>query len=467
MNEAVTVDIKPVDIEPPGFDIRRFLEEQKFGRLHVLLVALGAAAVGMDGMDAQAIGYVAPAISREWGLPRAALGAVFSASLLGMMLGSMIFGVLGDKLGRKRVIISCMSLIGLATIAAAHANSVASLLSCRLLVGVGIGGVGPNVYALLSEYSPSRMRATLIMLVTTSFPLGAGFGGILAARIVPVSGWRSIFWTTGVLTLLLVPVLLVWLPDSVRQMIVRGKSEEQTRRLLRRIAPNVEIPPTISLQMHDKPARGFPVWELFRERRAAMTSLMWGMYFVTMLANYFVSNWLPTLGRDAGLSFESAVQAASLFQFGGVAGVIGFGLLIDRRPPRIVVMLAFVGTALFIAALGLGWSSSLLIAVTAFGAGFCINGAQIGDTFIAAVSYPAALRSTGVGWGSAVGRIGAICGPLIGGLMLAGGWDRSVMFIIAALLAALIALAIFLLGSELFPVMRARVAGVTTERHSS
>jgi MFS transporter, AAHS family, 4-hydroxybenzoate transporter len=462
VSEAATVNVEPV-----GFDIRRFLEERKLGRLHVLLTALGAAAVGMDGMDAQAIGYVAPDISREWGLPRTALGAVFSASLLGMMLGSMIFGVLGDKLGRKRVITSCVLLIGLATLAAAHADSVTSLLIARLVVGVGIGGVGPNVYALLSEYSPSRLRATLIMLVTTAFPLGAGLGGILAARIVPVSGWRSIFWIAGILTLMLVPVLLVWLPDSVRQMVVRGASEERVRRVLRRIAPNAEIPQDLALIVHEEPARGFPVWELFRERRAAMTCLMWGMYFVTMLVNYFVSNWLPTLGHDAGLSLESALQATSLFQFGGVAGAIAFGVSIDRRQPRSLMTLAFAGTGLFVAALGFGWSSQWLMAVTAFGAGFCINGTQIGDTFIAAVSYPTALRSTGVGWGSAIGRIGAICGPLIGGILLAGGWDRSVMFVIAALLAALIAAAIFLLGSGLFPVMRARVAEVPAERLSS
>ena len=454
-------------LDPANFDVRRFLDDQKLSRLHVLLTLLGAAAVGMDGLDAQAIGYVAPEISREWSLPRSALGAVFSASLLGMMLGSMVFGVLGDKLGRKRVIVSCVVLIGLATLAAAQSNSVTSLLVCRLVVGVGIGGVGPNIYALLSEYSPSRLRATLIMLVTTSFPLGAGLGGVLATRIMPLSGWRSLFWIAGTLTLLLAPVLLVWLPDSLRQMILRGESEERTRRVLRRIAPNSVVPSGVPLSVREAPAHGFLVWALFRERRAAMTTLLWGMYFVTMLVNYFVSNWLPTLGRDAGLSLEAALRATSLFQFGGVAGAVGFGLLIDRGQPRSVMTLAFAGTGLFVAAIGFGWSSGGVLAATAFGAGFCINGTQIGDTFIAAVSYPTALRSTGVGWGSAVGRIGAICGPLIAGYLLAGGWDRSVMFVAAALLAALISAAIFVLGSELFPVMRPRVDVVPAEPLSS
>src|SRR6185437_14273816 len=139
----------------------------------------------------------------------------------------------------------------------------------------------------------------------------------------------------------------------------------------------------------------------------------------------------------------------------------------DRREPRGVMTLAFGGTGLFVAALGFGWSSSWLLAATAFGAGFCINGTQIGDTFIAAVSYPTALRSTGVGWGSAVGRIGAISGPLIAGYLLAAGWDRSVMFVVAALLAVLICGAIFALGSELFPVMRPRVDVIPAERLSS
>jgi AAHS family 4-hydroxybenzoate transporter-like MFS transporter len=262
------------------------------------------------------------------------------------------------------------------------------------------------------------------------------------------------FWIAGTMTLLLVPVLLVWLPDSLRQMIERGESEERTRRLLRRVAPNRVVPPDVSLYGREPPTHGSVVWALFRERRAAMTSLLWAMYFVTMLANYFVSNWLPTLGRDAGLSLGSALRATYLFQFGGVAGAVGFGLLIDRKGPRGVMALAFAGTGLFVAALGFGWSSQWLLAATAFGAGFCINGTQIGDTFIAAVSYPTAMRSTGVGWGSAVGRIGAVCGPLIAGYLLAAGWDRSVMFVAAALLAALISAAIFVLGSELFPVMR-------------
>jgi len=455
------------DVGVTGLDVRRFLNDQKLGRLHVLLTLLSAAAVGMDGIDAQAIGYVAPEITREWNVPRAALGAVFSASLLGMMLGSMLFGVLGDKLGRKRVIISCVALIGFATLMVTQASSVNALVLARLVVGVGIGGVGPNVYALLSEYSPSRLRATLIMLVTTSFPLGAGLGGILAARIVPAYGWRSMFASAGVLTLLLVPVLMLWLPESLRQMITRGASEERIRRLLQRIAPHVAVPPGASVWVSEPQARGFLVWALFRERRAGMTCLLWAMYFVTMLVNYFVSNWLPTLGRDAGLSLEAALRATSLFQFGGVAGAVGFGLLIDRRPPRGVMVLAYAGTGLFIAALGFGWFSPVFLAATAFCAGFCINGTQIGDTFIAAVSYPSALRSTGVGWGAAVGRIGATCGPLIAGYLLAGGWDRRVMFVGAAVLAAAVAAMISLRGSALFPVMRQGTHVVSGEPLSS
>ena len=420
--------------EGAAFDVHRCLEEQKLGRFHLLLTTLGALAVGMDGLDAQAIGYVAPEISRAWGLPRTALGVVFSTSLFGMMIGAMIFGVLGDKLGRKRVIVSCVTIIGLATLATAQVNSVESLVLCRLIVGMGIGGVGPNVYALLSEYSPPRRRATLIMIVTTSFPLGAALGGILATRMVPQFGWQSMFWSAGIATLVLVPVLLIWLPDSVRQMVLRGAAEERTRQILQHVVPGLEIAAGTRFSVPESASSGFPVWALFRERRAAMTALLWGMYFVTMLVNYFVSNWLPTVGHDAGLSLEAAVQATSLFQFGGVAGVIGFGLLIDRRQPRIAMTLAFAGAGLFVLTLGFGWSSNLLIAAAAFGAGFCINGTQIGDTFISSVSYPTALRSTGVGWGAAVGRIGATCGPLVGGVLLTGGWDRSAMFIIAAIL---------------------------------
>jgi AAHS family 4-hydroxybenzoate transporter-like MFS transporter len=440
--------------EAVGFDVRRFLEERKLGRFHVLLTALGAATVGMDGMDAQAIGYVAPDIARAWGLPRTSLGIVLSASLLGMMLGSMLFGVLGDKLGRKRVITSCVLLIGLATLITTQATSVTALLCCRLIVGIGIGGVGPNIYALLSEYSPTGRRATLIMVVTMSFPLGAGLGGILAAHIVPILGWQSMFWIAGIATTALVPVLLVWLPDSVRQMVLRGQDEARIRRILQRIEPGAQIPRGMPLTVSEVSISGFPVWELFRNHRAAMTSLIWAMYFVTMLVNYFVSSWLPTIGHDAGMSLETAVQATSLFQFGGVAGVVAFGLLIDQRRPRLAMTVAYAGVSLFVLVLGLGWSSHALIAVAAFGAGFCINGTQIGDTFIASVSYPTALRSTGVGWGAAVGRVGATCGPLVGGLLLASGWDRSAMFVIAALLAAILATAVCLLGAKLLPAMR-------------
>lgn len=441
-----------------GIDVRHFLEERKLGRFHVLLTALAAAAVGMDGMDAQAIGYVAPDITRAWGLPRASLGIVFSASLLGMMLGSMLFGVLGDKLGRKRVITFCVLLIALATLVTTQASSVTALVACRLIVGVGIGGVGPNVYALLSEYSPPGRRATLIMLVTMSFPLGAGLGGILAAQIVPVLGWQSMFWIAGILTTALVPVLLVWLPDSVRQMVLQGRDEARIRRILQRIDPGAQIPHNTPLTVSDASVRGFPVWELFRNHRAAMTGLIWAMYFVTMFVNYFVSNWLPTIGHDAGMSLETAVQATSLFQFGGVAGVIAFGLLIDQRRPRLAMTVAFGGVSLFVLVLGFGWSSHTLIAVAALGAGFCINGTQIGDTYIASVSYPTALRSTGVGWGAAVGRVGATCGPVMGGLLLVGGWDRSATFVVAALLAALLAALVFSQGAKLLPAMRVGAA---------
>ena len=210
-----------------------------------MLVLTCAAVLFVDGFDTQAIGYVAPALAREWGLARGALGPVFSASLFGLMLGALILGPLADRVGRRRIIISSTAAFGLGTLATLFAEGPTSLLVIRFLTGLGLGGAMPNAVAMTAEFSPHRRRATMVMVMFCGFSIGAALGGLLAAAMIPAFGWHSVFLVGGVAPLLLCPVLLRRLPESVRFLALSGRSNGRIAGVLAGLFPGKVFPPGV------------------------------------------------------------------------------------------------------------------------------------------------------------------------------------------------------------------------------
>jgi AAHS family 4-hydroxybenzoate transporter-like MFS transporter len=247
----MTMAVSQTQSGASAVDVAGFIEQQPVGRFQIGLLLTCAAVLFLDGFDTQAIGYVAPALAKEWGLTKGALGPVFSAGLFGLMLGALIFGPLADRIGRKKIIIFSSLAFGIGTLATAFVTDVNTLLVIRFLTGLGLGGAMPNAVAMTSEFSPHRRRATMVMVMFCGFSVGAALGGLLAAALIPQFGWRSVFVVGGLAPLLLVPILMLRLPESVRFLALTGRAHERVAQLLGHINPKAAFAPGTQFVVHE------------------------------------------------------------------------------------------------------------------------------------------------------------------------------------------------------------------------
>jgi MFS transporter, AAHS family, 4-hydroxybenzoate transporter len=380
----------------------------------ILLCALVAAC---DGFDTQAIAFVAPAISKLWGVPPPQFGAIFSAGLVGLALGAFLFGSLADRLGRKSVILFCVALFGISSILTTLSSGMIELAAWRFLTGLGLGGVLPNLIATTNEVGSEKHKNRLVMLMFCGFPLGATIGGLVSAPLIGAYGWHSVFITGGVLPLALLPLLYVHLPQTGR-----------------RVSPTPEV---------DGGAhRANNIALLFGDGRAVPTLLLWTAFFSNLLVMYFLVNWLPSLLTIAGSSLSVATLSTALLNLGGIVGAVLLSRLING-PHALLALACAYGVASLALLLIARAEGNILILLTGAGvAGAVVVGGQIAMNAVTASFYPAQIRSTGVGWALGIGRIGSIVGPLLGGLLLGSGWQgtSAVMFAIIPTLVAACAL---------------------------
>jgi MFS transporter, AAHS family, 4-hydroxybenzoate transporter len=438
-------------------DVAEFIDRQPVGRFQIGLLLACAAVLFIDGFDTQAIGYVAPAVARDWKLARGALGPVFGAGLFGLMIGALVFGPIADRVGRRRIIIACTAAFGVGTLATTFASDVPSLMTIRFLTGLGLGGAMPNAVALTSEFSPLRRRATMVMAMFCGFVVGAAIGGLLAAVLIPAFGWHSVFVVGGVVPLLLVPFLVVRLPESIRFLALSGRANDDVAALLARIAPSVRHAPGARFVVREIKLPGIPVVHLFGGGRAWATLILWALFFMSLLDLHMLSNWLPTVLNDLGASVSAAAVVGSMLQVGGVVGTFALGKFIDRFSFRALALIyGFASVA--VGAIGFSGRSIALTTIAVFCAGFCVVGGQGGSNALSATLYPTAIRSTGVGWALGIGRAGSIVGPLVGGMMLARQMSNESVFLAAALPALCASLASFAL-SRIAAVPKRRLVG--------
>ena len=426
-------------------DVAEFIDAQPVGGFQIRLLLTCAAVLFLDGFDTQAIGFVAPALAREWGLSKAALGPVFSAGLFGLMVGALFFGPLADRVGRKKIIILSTLAFGVGALVTAFVHDVGLLIAIRFLTGLGLGGAMPNAIAMTSEFNPRRRRATMVMIMFCGFSVGAALGGLLAAAIIPQFGWRSVFIIGGAAPLLLAPILALKLPESVRFLALTGRANARVAQLLGFVNPKAVFAPATRFVVGEPELAGIPVRHLFTGGRTLATLLLWVVFFMSLLDLYFLSNWLPTVLNDLGASVSEAAAIGSMLQVGGVVGTFALGSIIDRFSFRALALVYFA--AVFaVGAIGQLGHSATLVTIAIFAAGFCIVGGQIAANALAAGFYPTSVRATGVGWALGIGRVGSIVGPLVGGALLTMRWSVGEVFLAAAAAALCAAVAAFLLS---------------------
>ena len=414
------------------------IDAQPVSRFQVLVATLCGLIVFVDGFDAQAMGYVAQPLMEELKISRVVLGPVISAGLVGMMLGALVSGVLADRLGRKPILIGSAFVFGVGSLLTAGAASVEQLVIYRVLTGLGMGGAMPNAIALTSEYMPEKFRATSVTLMMCGFSLGAAVGGWFAAALIPTFGWRSVFVAGGAFPCVIGAASLVWLPESIRFLLATDRGSARAATLLARMSPPGARVPPVSAGVDHPSAGGIrTVYELFTDRRALSTLLIWVLYFMNLLNLYLLNNWLPTILSDAGIDRETAIMITTLFQVGGIAGAIVLGRLLDYRRSFFVLAMCFLAAAVFILLIGEVGASVPLLVLTVFFAGVGVIGGQNGSHAMTADFYPTTIRSTGVGWALGIGRIGSIVGPIIGGYLLTEGGGASHVFWSAAVPAVL------------------------------
>ncbi|VVE79732.1 MFS transporter [Pandoraea sputorum] len=434
------------DTRHTSVDVRDFINAAPVSRFQILISTMCFLIVALDGFDIAIIGFIAPHIRGEWQLSMVSLGPLFSAGLLGLMVGAFCSGPMADRIGRRRVLILSVAWFGAASVGAALAPNVAWLIALRFLTGLGLGGAMPNAITLTSEFSPERRRGTLLTLMFCGFSLGSALGGVVTAYLVAGVGWRGLLAIGGLLPLALVPVLWFTLPESVRFLAIRGGTQAQIAATLKRVAPGLVIAGQTYSAADDR-LPSSPVVQLFHRDYRRGTLLLWLAFFMSLLLLYLLINWLPILAERSGLTLKQASMFAGLLQGGGVLGAIVLGVLIDRFHPYKVVAVAYLLGAASLASLALS-ESAIWLAVGIFITGFCVSGSQVCANVIASAYYPTSNRATGVAWALGIGRIGAVAGSFGGALLLAAGWSNAGLFTILAIPAMLAALGILLAGTK-------------------
>src|SRR5262245_46888978 len=309
-------------------DVVDTIDRLPIGRFQVLALTLCGLVAILDGFDTQAIAFVAPVMAREWSMDVAAFGPIFGAGLLGLMVGALIMGPLADRIGRRSAILLSTAIFGVFALLTAAAYDFAGLFAYRFLTGIGLGGAMPNIIALASEYSPRRNRATLVTLMFCGFPLGAVLGGLVSANLLSAFGWPSVFVLGGVLPLLLLPVLYVLLPESIRFLVSQRTASATVAALLGRIDGRASYASTDRFVIGEPVLPGLPVGHLFTESRAAGTLLLWTVFFSNLLILYFLINWLPSVLQQAGLPIERAIIGTVLMNADVFAGARELGEIV-------------------------------------------------------------------------------------------------------------------------------------------
>lgn len=428
-------------------NINTLIDEAKFTPFHWGVLIWCLLIIIFDGYDLVIYGVALPLLMQEWALSAVQAGMLASTALFGMMFGAMSFGTLSDKLGRKKTIMICVAIFSGFTFIGAFATSPVEFGILRFLAGLGIGGVMPNVVALMTEYAPKRIRSTLVALMFSGYAIGGMTSALLGAWLVPQFGWKIMFLLAGT-PLLFLPILWKYLPESLMYLTNKQQTAE-AQNIIQKISPTQVIGSDTQFVLNEvQKGDEAPLKALFQQGRTFSTFMFWLAFFMCLLMVYALGSWLPKLMIQAGYSLGASMIFLFALNIGGMIGAIGGGYLADRFHIKKVLTIMFLCGAASLILLGYNSPQFVLYSLIAV-AGAATIGSQILLYTFVAQYYPSTVRSTGMGWASGIGRIGAIVGPVLTGALLTMNLPHQMNFFAIAIPGLIAALAIFLVNLKM------------------
>ena len=413
----------------PQVQVSQFLDQYGVGAFQIKLMIWSVLIAMIDGYDIGAIAFAAPHLVADWHISPKDLGLVLSASNIGVLFGSQIFGWIGDCYGRKTSLILCNLLFGVFTYWAAYATNLTEMTALRFVAGLGIGGVIPNVVAINAESAPRHLRATLAIIAVGLVPLGGALAGFVAATLVPHYGWPILFKIGGVAPVVTALAATFGMSESIKFMALRENQRGKMVRLVAAIRPDYVVPRDARFVIEDEkqsPSSN-PIY-LFGSGLAVITPLTWLMFALNLMGYFFLISWTPTLLTAAHAPPTVAALAGALLQVGGTVGALALCWWLQRHRFFAIAILFAIAVPV-VASIGFtGPTSPAALLTATFFAGFVVLGIQSGINVVAAMIYPTSLRANGSGWQLGVGRLGAISGPLIGAMLVGLPVERLYLY---------------------------------------
>ncbi|MEZ2902627.1 MFS transporter [Acinetobacter terrestris] len=424
-------------------NVNEVIDKAKFTPFHFKVVFWCLIIILFDGYDLAINGVVLPLLMQEWSLSAVQAGMLASTALAGMMFGAMMFGTLADKIGRKKVIMICVLLFSGFTFAGGFASTPTEFGVLRFLAGLGIGGVMPNLVALTSEYAPARLRATLVTTMFSGYAVGGVMAALLGAWFTPDFGWQIMFFIAGI-PLLLLPLIWKFLPESLT-FLVKAQKHDNARQIMQRLDDQLSLNAQTQLALSEiKIAEPAFVSSLFKQGRTANTLLFWLAFFMCLLTLYALGSWLPKLMMAAGYSLGNSLMFLLAMNIGAVIGTVGGGILADKFHLKPVIITLCLSGAVALSLLGFKSPQPVIYFLVAVAGASAIGGQILLYSYVAQY-YPLTVRSTGIGWASAVGRSGAIVGPILIGMLLGMELPHQLNFMAVGLPVVIVAIAVSLI----------------------
>ncbi|GLC91319.1 MFS transporter [Cupriavidus sp. TA19] len=426
-----------------NIDILKFAESSRFSSLHGVVLAWCALVIIFDGYDLAVAGLALPYIMKDFNVGATHAGMMVSAALFGAMCGAVFLGTLADRIGRRRAIALCVALFSVFTAAAGLARDPVTFGVFRFVAGLGIGGVMPAVVAQMTEFSPRKMRGTLVTLMFSGYSVGGMIAALLGKGLIEHYGWQAVFFAAAA-PVVIVPFLLRSMPESIPYLI-RARRNVELAAIAVRLSADYRPRPDDQFVIATEPTTGStPIRSLFANGRSVSTCMFWVTFFMCLFMVYALSSWLTKIMANAGYSLGSALTFVLILNLGGMIGAIGGGMLADRYSIKRVLLCMFALAGISITLLGYKPPSAALYVLLCL-AGASTIGTQIVVYAYAGQYYPLSIRATGIGWASGVGRLGAISAPVILGFVVAMTLPLQLNFLLMAVPAVIAFIAVLLI----------------------